>query len=418
MNNKTKTDFLNFFASCPRGLEEVLGREAKEQGIKGKILLGGISFSCDAERAIDLVLNSRIASRVFILMQSFDMKDELDLYKKAKQNWWHKEFTLDQTFKIKTLFDYNANLSFRNSVAVSQKLKDAIVDQYRDEKGKRPDVDTKTPDVSILLRIETKIDENERIKGFHASIYFDMCGEPLSNRGYRPSGHTAPIRENLAAGILMSIDWNPKSEPLIDIMCGTGTFLIEGALMANDIPPSYIRIHRALKNDQTAFDFLKHNWFTKNKMLEAIIKDKIVRLDEDVDKKLDKFHPDDQQFWGSDISGKAIDIAKKTVELSDLPFRMFGLFPKTALSVLPPERTTSGVIICNPPYGERMGTDEELETLYHDLGENLKKNWKGFRAYILTSKPELRKKISLQTSKRIPVWNGSIECRVLEYKLF
>ena len=213
-------DQSTFFASCPREVEYLLEKEIRALGItRIETEKGGVAFKAETEEAIDVLLNSRVASRVFKELQVYTITNERDLYSLAKEKWWDKIFNVGQTFKINTLFDRDAKETFNNSMIFSQLLKDAIADNFREKYGERPSVDTGRPDITFLLRVERKPGTDQ----FNARILVDMCGDPISNRGYREESLKAPLRENLAAAIIMSTDFDPEKDIFTDSMCGTGT---------------------------------------------------------------------------------------------------------------------------------------------------------------------------------------------------
>ncbi|MBL6990427.1 MAG: hypothetical protein ISR65_11640 [Bacteriovoracaceae bacterium] len=406
-----------YFASCPRAMEELLVDEIKKQRISDvKIHKGGVSFQAEEMKAFEVILESRIASRVFKEIYNFEFGKEKDIYHWAKKQNWPSFFSLRQTFKINTLLDYAASSSFRNSIAISQILKDGIVDKFREVTRKRPDVDLNEPEITFLLRIEHKTGRN-KLKQWNGRILIDLCGnEPLSNRGYRRAEHSAPMRENLAAGIILSTDWDPKKDTFIDSMCGQGTLLIEALLIKERVPPTFLKIKDIVEHNATPFAFMKHKWFQKNQGLVKKFRQRVQAKHEIWGKKWSTYKTN--VFYGFDISSGALKATEKNLRRAVIPPSIIPLARKDARSLRPVGRR-SGIVICNPPYGERMEEDDDrLRDLYHDYGENLKRNFKQFRAYIFTGNLELRKSISLQTSRRITMYNGNIECRLLKYELF
>jgi 23S rRNA G2445 N2-methylase RlmL len=400
-----------FFASCSKNLETLLQSEATSFGLQNiSKRPGGIYFSSSQEKSLDFLLHTRLSSRIYKELFQFSIQDQNDLYLKAKNNPWETVFSLQQTFKIKTLFDSSAKKTFKNSVLFSQKLKDAMVDQFRQVYSKRPSVDTKNPDINLLVRVE-----KGKGKNWTVSISLDLCSEPLSHRGYRLDSFEAPLRENLAAGIVMLTDWNPENELFIDSMCGSGTLSIEAALIKYNIPPTYLKIIRIIEKKEKPFGFLKQLWFSKSNDLKKIFYDRIENLYQEIQSKLNG--PSSNQFYASDWDNKALQTTKKNLTQTSLE-KFIHLKKQNALKLTPPDHDKSGIIICNPPYGLRLGDENELKDLYKNYGENLKNNFKGFRAYIFTGNPELRKQISLSTSQRIPLFNGMIDCRLLKYDLY
>ncbi|MCK5883397.1 MAG: hypothetical protein KAG61_06895 [Bacteriovoracaceae bacterium] len=401
-----------FFASCPQYLEELLLEEIKELGIRGAHpKRGGVEFSTTSFKAIQVILHSRIASRVFYEFSHFQAADEKGIYKGGRDIEWNRAMNVNQYFKINTLLDQQAVHFFKNSNYLSQLLKDSLADYFKDTLGKRPSVDLKRPDVTYLLRIEG---QGVKDSDWRCSVLVDMCGEPLSNRGYRAPGHRAPLRENLAAAIIKTLEWDSLNESFTDTMCGTGTLLIEAALIAGDIAPSYLRLKEAREEGQTAFAFQKHAYFLSDRKLRdkfTIEADKLLAQASEGLRNLP-----DGQFFANDNDMKSISIAKDCLDRAYLD----GLVEFTVedATEMGPLAENPGVVICNAPYGERLGEIDELGDLYYKYGENLKANFKGYRAYVFTSEPSLRKKISLQTSARIPMRNGNLECRLLRYNLY
>ncbi len=396
----------SFFISCPRGLENVLQDEINNHNVeKSTVRTGGCYFMASSINAIDVLLNSRIGSKVYRRLSKFHIRDSKDILYKSQNFDWKDLFTVDQTFKISTLFDSDAKARFKNSVAISQILKDGICDYFRKECGKRPNVELKRPDIKLLLRVE------KEESGFKAIILVDLCGTSLSNRGYRLRNHPAPVRENLAAGIIRLTDWKPEQELFIDTMCGSGTFLIEAAMIKNKLPPSQLQIRNFIERDHKPWDFLRHRWC--NRELKEQVHALIQKYYNDI---ISKFNQEQScTIYGSDLDYPSVKITMENLKNAYLPAKLVHIEKGDALSITPP-KNKQGVVICNPPYGKRLTA--ELEELYYQYGENLKKNFGGFRAYILTGNLPLRKKISLQTSARIPLHNGDIECRLLKYDLY
>ena len=415
MTPKTENFHQYFFASCPKGLEDKLEEEIRSAGVeRANCKNGGVQFCSTYLQALEIILTSRIASRVFHEITFFKVRDERDIYTQALKHGWAEIFSLRQKFKINTLLDFEAKEKFKNSIFLSQLLKDAIVDQFRQSSGERPSVDTLHPDVSFLLRIEKRRDGD----GFQANIFLDLAGQPLSNRGYRRGiRFVAPLRENLAAGIILNSDWNSDKELFIDSMCGSGTLLIEAALIKGKIPPSYLRLFDFLERKRRSWAFLAHSWYLKDQKIQIDFKKLANEMSTMAKSGLKNLSS--HFFHGYDISPQALVTAKESIKNAHLPYNVINLKMMDAVNLKPP-KNEDGIIVCNPPYGERMKEEDDgcIEKLYHDYGENLKKNFKHFRAYIFTGKPELRKNISLQTSKRTKLFNGNIECRLLRYDLF
>ena len=405
-------DQSTFFASCPREVEPLLEKEIRALGItRIEVEKGGVAFKCETEEAIDVLLQSRVASRVFKEIQVYTIVSEKDLYAKAKEKWWDKVFDVKQTFKINTLFDRETKEHFNNSMIFSQILKDAIVDNFREKFGERPSVDTGRPDITFLLRVERKQGSDL----FNARILVDMCGEPLSNRGYREESLKAPLRENLAAAIIMTTDFDPEKDIFTDTMCGTGTFLIEGILIKAKVAPTYLKVRQFIERKAPVFDFIKHPWFIVDRKSVRLFEERAQAVYNHSLSALNELTT--RQFFGFDITERALETTRLHLHNAHIDQQIVTLNKRDATKITPMDEPP-GIVICNPPYGERMGEEEELKALYKDYGENLKHNFKGFRAYVFTSNPMLRKSISLGTKERHTFYNGSLECRLLRYDLY
>ncbi len=405
-------DQSTFFASCPREVEHLLEKEIRDLGItRIEVEKGGVAFKAETEEALDVLLQSRVASRVFKEIQVYTISSEKDIYAKAKEKWWDKIFNVQQTFKINTLFDREAKEHFNNSMIFSQLLKDAIVDNFREKFGERPSVDTGRPDITFLLRVEKKSGSQL----FNARILVDMCGDPISNRGYREESLKAPLRENLAAAILLTTDFDPEKDIFTDSMCGSGTFLIEAILLKAKVAPTYLKIRQYIEKKVPVFDFLKHPWFLVDRKSHRLFDERAQVIYNHSLSALNELQT--RQFFGFDINERALETTRLHLHNAMIDQQIVTLNKRDATKITPMDEPP-GIVIANPPYGERMGEEEELQHLYKEYGENLKHNFKGFRAYVFTSNPLLRKSISLGTSKRHTFFNGSLECRLLKYELY
>ena len=399
----------NFFASCPRGMEAALSKELHEAGCRGLVpYRGGVDFEAEDEALFKVILGSRLASRVFLRLAERHVQDAKHLYKKFLDFDWTEVFDVEQTFKITTLFDLVTKEAFGNAMYVSQNLKDAVVDVFRAKYNVRPDVDKEDADVSIYLRL----DQGDR-RGYSAQILLDLVGAPLSRRGYRRSVGEAPLKENLAAAIVGATDWN-NTETFIDGMCGSGTMLIEAIMKSANVCPQLLRVSEYLAGRSLAYDFLDHAWFTFHASREEAFNKFAQSEVERSLKALQNIEKD--KFYGYDIDDRMVEVTRQALVRLGIPDGRVHLECKNATTLTAP--TPTGVLVCNPPYGERMGDVDQLRGLYHELGENFKANFKGWRAFVFTGNLELRKSIALQTSARIPFQNGKIECRLLRYELF
>lgn len=405
-----------YFASCPMGVEELLTQEILDLGAKSaKAVRGGVQFEAFHEIALKTVLYSRLASRIFKYLFTFDVLNEKDYYLEATTIKWKSLMDVNHTFRLTTIFGDlpGEREEFRNSQFANLKLKDAIVDYFRHHEGERPSVERDIPDVAFLARIERGTE-----KPYQVTLLYDLCGDSMNQRGYRIADTPAPLKENLAAAILKTVKWDPSQEGLLDAMCGSGTFTIEAALMAANIPPSFLRVERYLKNNQfKMWTFLNYPWLTKDDHLQENFKVMLKEISEATEKGLEYLKSKKGFIVGNDISDMALDAARQNLKKAKLE-GLIELTHKDALETYPP--TEKSLFICNPPYGERLeyGEEEKLKALYKGLGDHWKKAFKGHRAALFTGNLEMLKVVGLRTSKRHILQNGDIECRLAEYELY
>jgi len=406
-----------FFITCPLGVEEILREELAGAGFSFENLTirsSGVKVSAPLEKILRAIFHLRSADRVYLLLDSQSLEGQEDLYQKFFPFNW-KQFSLDKkTFKIYTAFGPHSQKTFVNSLFCSQKLKDAIVDSYQQQGLKRPNVDTKYPQMEFFLYIEKEAID---YRGF---LYLDLVGYPLHQRGYRLKQSIAPIKENLAAAMILGFKEKLVSQslPFVDLMCGQATFLIEAALIKYSLPPTYLKILSYNHKNIRHWSFLHHSWFLENKQLSKEIRAYIESLCLEIKQKLKSFTSQkrDVEFFGLDISSYAIKLAQENIQMACLS-SLISVSVGDALKYTPSKKD-QGIVFCNPPYGNRLGQEEDLDSFYFDLGEHLKHSFKNYTAYILTSKADLRKKISLRTKSRKQFFNGKIEVRLLEYELF
>ena len=373
-----------FFASCPRGLEALLAEDLAAVGVEHlKQTHGGVHFAAEWPACYAINLHSRIATRVLWRVAHGRYAKEDDIYRLALETPWAKWFDVEQTIRV----DVTAVKSSLKSLEfITLRIKDAVCDRFRREFDKRPSVDTREPDV--------------RIQGFitadECTLYVDTSGAPLYQRGLRQKTVEAPLKENLAAGILRLSGWQPGT-PLIDPMCGSGTFLVEAAQMALGIAPGAGRDFgfQRLKN----FDL-------------ALWKDLL-------DTAMDAEKPAAfAQIYGSDISPVAVRAALANLDRA-------GLLPAVRLSsgdlleIDAPDlgESSGGIMVSNPPYGERLSEQDELAEFYPQLGSALKRKFSGWNCYLLTADLRLPKMMRLTPSKKMPLYNGALECRLYEFKM-
>jgi 23S rRNA G2445 N2-methylase RlmL len=406
-----------YFASCPMGLEELLSQEILALGATTtKPVRGGVQFESAHEIALKTILYSRIASRIFKYLYAMDVHDEKDYYLEATDIPWKSLMDVDHTFRLTTIFGDlpGEREAFRNSQFANLKLKDAICDYFRHHEGRRPSIDKDIPDVAFLARIDRGVE-----KAFMVTMMYDLCGDAMNQRGYRVAKHEAPVKENVAAGILKMVGWNPESEGILDAMCGSGTIIIEAALMAGGIPPGYLRAERTSKNkDFKMWTFQNYPWLTKDAELQESFKKLLEDVRVDTENGIKKLEGMTGHFVANDLSQEAAISTKENLKKAKLE-NVVRVTSKDARETLPPG-TEKCLFICNPPYGERLefGEDEKLKALYKGLGDHWKAQFKGHRAAIFTGNLEMLKCVGLRTSKRHILMNGDIECRLAEYSLY
>jgi len=376
----TEDNKQRFFAPCPRGLEAVLAGELGDLGA-GEIIAteGGVGFSGPLPLAYSVNLHSRIASRVLWQVGAAHYRSEEDVYRGVNALDWPQLFDGALTIRV----NVSAVRSPLNSLDfITFRIKDAVCDRFRALTGDRPNVDTAQPDVRIHAFLET-----ERF-----TLYLDTSGEPLFKRGARQSAGEAPLRENLAAGILKLSGWTPD-QPLLDPMCGSGTFLIEALQMAHGIPPGA----------QRSFAFEKLRGFDEAawKRIKAAAQTRPVPNPAPA-------------IYGSDLYGDALKRARVNLAAAGFDGAV-SLKQANMLEISAP--AAQGILLANPPYGVRIGEQDELAAFYPQMGDVLKKKFAGWRAFLFTADLRLPKLIGLSPSKRIPLYNGALECRLYEFKI-
>jgi len=370
----------DFFAPCPRGLEKILTDELAAFGATQLVTTeGGVGFSGDWTLCYRVNLESRISSRVLWRVKETHYRTEQDIYKAVFDLQWPRWFDVTHTLRVNTTA---IRCPLKSLEFITLLVKDAICDRFRAHCNERPSVDTLTPDVRIHVFIE-----DEKLM-----LYLDTSGEPLFKRGVRTHTNIAPIRENLAAGILRLSGWTPGT-PLLDPMCGSGTFLIEAVQMALNIQPGIAR-HFAFEK---LLNFDAPKW-------EALRAQAIAA----------QIPPTPLEVYGSDLYGDALKTARRNLQEAGLS-ECVELKQANVLEIAAP--ADHGVLVANLPYGERMGELDELLALYPKLGDALKQKFGGWTAYLFTADRAILKKMRLSPSKRTPLFNGAIECRLLEYKI-
>lgn len=369
-----------YFATCPRGLEQLLADELLQVNAKAiKTTDGGASFDGDWSVCYAANLHSRIATRILWQVSRGKYLNEEDLFEAAYKLNWPQWFDVKHDFMVKVT---GVKCPLKSLEFATLKIKDAVCDKFRLSVGSRPYIDTKNPAVRIHAYLAVE----------EYQFYLDTSGAALYQRGNRGASIEAPLRENLAAGILKLSGWQVGT-PLLDPMCGSGTFLLEAAMVALNMAPGYKRSF----GFETLNNFEPTTWSKLKNMAASKVKPVTF-----------------QKIYGSDIDLRAVRIAKKNLEDAGL-LAAVQLSQQDIVNLLPPSE--SGVMVANPPYGVRIGEDEELTLLYPKIGESLKRKFAGWNTYFLTNDLRMPKLMRLTPSKRTPLYNGPLECRLFEIKM-
>ncbi|MFS0756637.1 class I SAM-dependent RNA methyltransferase [Noviherbaspirillum sp. 1P10PC] len=384
----------SYFCPCPRGMEAALAEELNEiaQGYSPTLKVhtqvpGGVHCSGTMADAMRVNLHSRIASRVLMRVAHASYLNENDVYDLALAQPWEDWFEVDHTIRI----DVTAIKSPLKSLEFTTlKIKDAVCDRFRDLCGKRPSVNTRTPDMRVFAFIDART----------VTLYLDTSGEALFKRGWRLDTGDAPLRENLAAGLLRVSGWKP-GEVLFDPMCGSGTILAEAAQMLAGIPPGARR----------AFAFEKFNPFSADewRQVKGSVKPRPL--------------PAEPTIFGSDISGDMVAMARANLQRAGIPFEV-PLKQIEAQEVKPPSEAP-GFIVTNPPYGERIGVrgdstmpeDDMAIAFFSAFGTTLKQRFAGWKVFLFTADLGLPRLLRLKEARKTPFFNGAIECRLFRFDM-
>jgi len=368
------------FASCPRGLENPLAAELAGFGASAaQAVAGGVAFEGDTRVIYRANLGSRIATRVLLRLFTLPYRSEEDIYRAAYEVDWPQQFDVGRSIRV---YLTAQRCPLKSLDFLTLRIKDAVCDRFRSAVGSRPNVDTRAPEA----RIHAFLDATQ------FTLYLDTSGEPLFKRGARAAAGAAPLKENLAAGILRLAGWQPGTA-LLDPMCGGGTFLVEAAQIALDIAPGSAR----------SFGF------EKLKSFDAALWQEL-RAEAEARRK----PPVQLPIYGSDLYGDTLKLAQANLRAAGLE-QAVQLKQANALEISAPAE--SGVLVTNPPYGERMGEQQELAEFYPKFGDALKQKFAGWNCYILSADMNLPKLIRLQVSRRTPLYNGALECRLFEYRI-
>jgi putative N6-adenine-specific DNA methylase len=362
------------------GLEDVLVRELETLGASGVMKLNrAVSFTGDKEMMYKVNYTCRTALRILKPLFHFEILEQKDLYEKMYEFPWEDYLDATHSLAIDAVISYTV---FTNSQFVAQKSKDAIVDRLRDKLGSRPSVDLENPDLKI----------NVHLFRDSCTVALDSSGQSLHRRGYRKSTGPAPINEVLAAGLVKLSEWD-MTVPFFDPMCGSGTLLIEAAMLARNMPAGFFREEWGFMKwrdfDASLWDKVKNDY-------NGLISEMKVKM------------------HGADRSDRAIDSARENLRFTSL-YDDITLEVRTFEDSKPPfER---GFIVSNPPYDERLQIEDSL-VFYKMIGDTLKRKYAGYTAWLISSDIESIKFIGLRPSRRIPVFNGPLECRFLKFDLF
>jgi putative N6-adenine-specific DNA methylase len=363
------------------GFEQILATELNELGVSDvEILTRAVKYTGDQALLYKSNLLLRTAIKILKPIATFEVKNEEELYQNVKSIQWDEYMSKDQTFAIDGI---SSGEVFTHSHYVALKSKDAIVDQFRDKFGSRPSVNIENPDIRINIHIaDTTCD-----------VSLDSSGKSLGKRGYKQSQVQAPLSEVLAAGIILITGWDGKTN-FIDPMCGSGTFPIEAALIARNIPPGYFR------------NFAFENWNDFDPILWSKIKREAKRNIKPLEAGI---------IHAYDIDKKAIEISKQNANKAGVD--NFITFKNIDFLTTDPE-IKNGIVIMNPPYGERMEDKDDIIPLYQVIGNQLKRAYSGYNAWILSGNLEALKFIGLRPSRKIALFNGPIDCRLNKFELF
>ncbi len=379
-NRFTLSGEFRMVAKTMQGLEDNVGKELLRLGAREiETHRRAVSFVGDMGTLYKTNYQLRTALRVLIPVAEFEATTEQEFYDAIRALPWEERLTAEQTLAVDCTLSSEL---FTHSFFMAQKTKDAVVDRFRDKFGIRPSVDTEKPTLRINIHInDTKV-----------TVSLDSSGESLHKRGYREDTGRAPMNEVLAAGLISLTGWDRRSR-LIDPMCGSGTILIEAALMANNIPAGWYR---------ESFGFQR--WPDFDAALWETITESAIN----------KISNDTQELIGIELSFNTLRKARTNIKLA----RVDDVIKTQCMNFFdyePPKGR--GTLILNPPYGERM-VEDDVKELYGGIGRTLKHKYAGYEAWMITSNPEGLKEVGLRPSKKIPIFNGPLECRFVKYELY
>jgi putative N6-adenine-specific DNA methylase len=371
----------HFFAPCPRGLEDLLVEELKAAGattICG--VRGGVAFSGDWAACYRANLHSRLATRILWRIAEAPYENEEDIYRLAFHQLWESHFAVSRTFRVQTTASHSP---LKSVDFITLRVKDALCDRFRAHCGERPNVDARAPEVRVHVYLSAR----------QCALYLDTSGAPLWQRGLRHANVEAPLKENLAAGILKLTGWQPGI-PLVDPMCGGGTFLLEAACMALSRAPG---LERASFGFEALKTYRREVWQSiRGAALGAVREARFLQL------------------WASDADKKAVRAARSNLREAGLA-SVAEVAERDFLALVAP--AASGILVANLPYGERMGEINALAEFYPRMSGVLKRQFPGWNAFFLTADDRFPKCLRLKPSRKIPLMNGPLECRLYEIAL-
>lgn len=379
---------MRMVAKTMQGLEPVLSKELLRLGARDITEhRRAVSFVGDKGFLYKANFCLRTALRVLVPIGEFEVRSEQELYDGIRRIDWEEWMNVDDTLAVDATL---GTKRFTNSLFIGQKTKDAVVDQFRDKYNKRPSVDTEMPTLRINIHI-ADVFGDERAST-RVSVAVDSSGESLHKRGYRSGTNLAPLNEVLAAGMIQLSGWE-RHKRLVDGMCGSGTLLIEAALQANNIPPGIFR---------ESFGFMRWADFETD-LWEKIRESMINRISEEK-----------QELIGIDISYNVLRKARENIKRAGVDDVIKTL--STNFTAYDPPQGP-GMVILNPPYGERMNKDD-VQELYKSIGDTLKKKYAGYEAWIISSNEDAFKAVGLRHSRNITLFNGPLECRFRKFDLY
>lgn len=371
-----------FFATTAKGVEEVLAREMTVLGLAGVTAeKGGVRFTGDLSACYRANLWLRTASRILVSLAEFPCHSPQELYDGVRALPWDRYLTPDTTLAVECVLRDSA---LTHSGFVALKAKDAIVDTLRDRFGRRPSVNPKDPDLLVNVHLVRN----------RCTISLDSSGTGLDRRGYRTEAGEAPLRETLAAALVLLTGWD-SAVPLVDPLCGSGTILVEAALVALNRAPGLVRQRFGFQR-WPAFDAPR--W---RRLLDEARQVERTTLA--------------APLLGSDRLEDVLAVARNNSRRAGVEkFISFDMRDVRDLALPSPP----GVILTNPPYGRRLGEEEQLKSFYRQIGDAFKQRGAGYTGWLLTGSLELAKDVGLKASRRIVLYNGPLECRLLKYDLY